>query len=192
VAEDLSACNCALSLSKGIEQAKHPQATCPQPPHGLLRLRKLISMITGCRGSYILRCADDSFYVGSARDLEYRLQQHATGGGDAYARSRRPLALAWAQECEHIEDADVLEHKIKGWRGEKARVDQRSLRRSAAFIALRVTQASGARGALGPLCALRQAQRTFRQAQGAVADAPSTSSSRLQQMCPELVEGHIR
>ena len=65
---------------------------------------------------YILRCADDSFHVDGARDLEYRLQQHATGGGDAYTRSRRPLALAWAQDCEHIEDAYVLEHKIKGWR----------------------------------------------------------------------------
>jgi predicted GIY-YIG superfamily endonuclease len=68
---------------------------------------------------YILRCAADSFYVGSARHLEYRLQQHAIGGADGYTRSRRPLALAWAQECEHIEDAWVLEHKIKGWRREK-------------------------------------------------------------------------
>jgi putative endonuclease len=68
---------------------------------------------------YILRCADDSLYVGSTRDLESRLQQHAIGGVDGYTRSRRPLALAWAQECEHIEDAWVLEHKIKGWRREK-------------------------------------------------------------------------
>jgi putative endonuclease len=68
---------------------------------------------------YILRCADDSFYVGSTRDLEYRLQQHAIGSADGYTRSRRPLALAWAQECEHIEDAYVLERKIKGWRREK-------------------------------------------------------------------------
>ncbi len=27
--------------------------------------------------------------------------------------------VAWAQECEHIEDAFVLEHKIKGWRRDK-------------------------------------------------------------------------
>ena len=33
--------------------------------------------------------------------------------------TRRPLRLVWAQECEHIEDAYVLEHKIKGWRREK-------------------------------------------------------------------------
>jgi putative endonuclease len=75
-------------------------------------------MITGRRGS-ILRCTDDSFYVGSTRDLEYRLQQHAIGCADRYTRSRRPLTLAWAQECEQIEDAYVLEHKIKGWRREK-------------------------------------------------------------------------
>ena len=153
---------------------------------------------------YILRCADDSFYVGSTRDLEARLQQHATGGGDAYTRSRRPLELAWAQECEHIDDAYVLEHQIKGWRREKklalisgrygdlprlsrsgshmypasggcpralsvpfdglsAPFDrlraqllipfdkfQRPLRRSAAVIALRVTQESGVRAALEP------------------------------------------
>jgi putative endonuclease len=68
---------------------------------------------------YILRCADDSFYVGSARDLESRLQQHAIGGVDAYTRTRRPVALAWAQECEHVEDAYLLERKIKGWRREK-------------------------------------------------------------------------
>ena len=57
--------------------------------------------------------------LGNTRDLEARLQQHATGGGDAYTRSRRPLELAWAQECEHIDDAYVLEHQIKGWRREK-------------------------------------------------------------------------
>jgi predicted GIY-YIG superfamily endonuclease len=68
---------------------------------------------------YILRCTDHSFYVGSACDLESRLQQHAIGSADAYTSSRRPIALAWAQECEHIEDAYVLEHKIKGWRREK-------------------------------------------------------------------------
>jgi tRNA/rRNA methyltransferase/putative endonuclease len=68
---------------------------------------------------YILRCADDSFYVGSTRDLESRLQQHAIGRVDAFTKSRRPVALAWAQECEHIEDAYLLEHKIKGWRREK-------------------------------------------------------------------------
>jgi hypothetical protein len=49
-----------------------------------------------------------SFYVGSTRDLEYRLQQHAIGCADGHTRSRRPLAFAWAEECERIEDGYVL------------------------------------------------------------------------------------
>jgi predicted GIY-YIG superfamily endonuclease len=68
---------------------------------------------------YILQCSDGSFYVGSARDIENRLDQHAVGRVDSYTRTRRPLKLAWALECEHIEDAFVLEHKLKGWRRAK-------------------------------------------------------------------------
>ena len=52
-------------------------------------------------------------------DLDGRLEQHAAGRVDAYTRKRRPVVLAWAEECEHIEDAFVLEHKIKGWRRDK-------------------------------------------------------------------------
>jgi predicted GIY-YIG superfamily endonuclease len=68
---------------------------------------------------YILKCADDSYYVGSARELDLRAEQHTLGEVDSYTRYRRPVELAWAQECEHIEDAFVLEHKIKGWRRAK-------------------------------------------------------------------------
>jgi predicted GIY-YIG superfamily endonuclease len=95
---------------EGHRAGEHSQATCPQLPHGLLPTSQTNQHDHGMPWVYILRCADDSFYVGSTRDLESRLQQHATGGGDAYTRSRRPLELAWAQECEHIEDAYVLEH----------------------------------------------------------------------------------
>lgn len=68
---------------------------------------------------YILRCADDSFYVGSTRNLDDRLHQHAVGRVDSYTRTRRPLELAWALECEHIGEAFALEHKLKGWRRAK-------------------------------------------------------------------------
>jgi putative endonuclease len=109
---------CALSLSKGIELGTlaGDLSTLPQ---GLLPTSQTNQHDHEMPWVYILRCADDSFYIGSTRDLESRLQQHAIGGGDAYTRTRRPLALAWAQECEHIEDAYLREHKIKGWRREK-------------------------------------------------------------------------
>lgn len=68
---------------------------------------------------YILRCSDDSFYVGSAQDLEQRVEQHTLGAVDAYTRSRRPVNVVWAQACDNIGEAFALEHKLKGWRRDK-------------------------------------------------------------------------
>ena len=76
-------------------------------------------MMTGMAWVYILRCADDSFYVGSTRDLDHRLSQHDLGAVDAYTKKRRPVVLAWAQEVERIDEAYTLEGKIKGWRRAK-------------------------------------------------------------------------
>jgi putative endonuclease len=69
--------------------------------------------------TYMLRCADGSFYVGSARNLDARMTQHALGTDGSYTAERRPLELVWAHESERIDEAYVLERKIKGWRREK-------------------------------------------------------------------------
>ena len=65
--------------------------------------------------TYILRCSDGSYYVGSARDLEIRLAQHQTGEGAAYTRSRRPVELVWAQEFERVDEAYAREKQVQGW-----------------------------------------------------------------------------
>lgn len=65
--------------------------------------------------TYILSCADGSFYVGSARDLDSRLAQHHEGHAGAYTAKRRPIQLAWATEFTHIEDAWTAERRIHGW-----------------------------------------------------------------------------
>ena len=67
----------------------------------------------------LLRCADGSFYVGSARDLEERMIQHAAGVVKGHTSTRRPVELVWAYETERIDDAAELERQIKGWRREK-------------------------------------------------------------------------
>jgi putative endonuclease len=51
---------------------------------------------------YLLRCADGSFYVGSTRDLERRIAQHARGEGAEYTRRRLPVRLVFAHEFERI------------------------------------------------------------------------------------------
>jgi putative endonuclease len=69
--------------------------------------------------TYILRCSDGSFYVGSARNLDERMEQHARGTVDSYTASRRPVELVWYEEFDRIDDAFVVERKIKGWRRDK-------------------------------------------------------------------------
>ena len=68
---------------------------------------------------YILRCADDSYYVGSTWNLEQRVEQHVTGHGAAYTRSRRPVTLVFAEEFDRIDDAFALEKRIQGWSRKK-------------------------------------------------------------------------
>ena len=64
---------------------------------------------------YILRCADDSYYTGHTDDLERRIGEHQHGAGDGYTASRRPIELAWSQECATREEALNAEMQIKGW-----------------------------------------------------------------------------
>ena len=44
---------------------------------------------------YMLRCSDDSFYVGSTRNLEKRLWEHQAGMGAEYTKRRRPVELVF-------------------------------------------------------------------------------------------------
>ncbi len=65
--------------------------------------------------TYLLICSDGSYYVGSTRDLEVRLEQHELGRVNAYTARRRPVRLAWAAEFERVDDAWSTERQIHGW-----------------------------------------------------------------------------
>ena len=67
--------------------------------------------------AYMLRCADGSYYVGSATgdDLTGRIAQHESGAFAGYTATRRPVRLVWSEHFERITDAIASERKIKGW-----------------------------------------------------------------------------
>ena len=64
---------------------------------------------------YMLRCADGSYYVGSTRDLDHRMEQHMTGHGGEYTSKRMPVELVFAQEFSRIDEAYLLEKRVQGW-----------------------------------------------------------------------------
>ena len=66
---------------------------------------------------YMLRCADDLYYVGSATgdDLTKRIAEHEAGTYHGYTSTRRPVRLVWSEYFDRITDAIAVERQIKGW-----------------------------------------------------------------------------
>lgn len=64
---------------------------------------------------YILKCNDNSYYVGMTWKPEIRLDQHLSGFGGAYTRKNGAKSLEYLEEFEDIEEAKMREKQIKGW-----------------------------------------------------------------------------
>jgi len=65
---------------------------------------------------YMLRCADGSYYVGSARKgLDRRVSEYNNGYYGGYTSRRLPVVLVWAEHFLDITDAIAVERQIKGW-----------------------------------------------------------------------------
>ena len=66
---------------------------------------------------YILRYADGSYYVGSARgaSLDRRLGEHRDGIDRGYTSRRRPVTLVWSEQFERFDEAVAYERRLKGW-----------------------------------------------------------------------------
>ena len=62
---------------------------------------------------YIIRCADDSFYTGIAKDLDKRLEVHKTGKGSVYVRARLPFSLVYTEKHRDRSRATKREIEIK-------------------------------------------------------------------------------
>ena len=64
---------------------------------------------------YILRCVDNSYYVGSTIDLQRRVLDHNDGNGAQYTARRRPVELVYAAEFADIRQAYAAEKQVQGW-----------------------------------------------------------------------------
>src|SRR5688500_10839513 len=69
--------------------------------------------------TYIVRCADDTLYVGHSEDLALREQIHNDGKGAKYTAARRPVSMVYAEEHSSTESAIGRERQLKRWSREK-------------------------------------------------------------------------
>jgi putative endonuclease len=63
--------------------------------------------------TYILKCADGTFYTGWTNDLANRLKAHNSGTGAKYTHSRFPVELLYVEEFPTKQEAQRREYAIK-------------------------------------------------------------------------------
>jgi len=71
---------------------------------------------------YILRCADNSFYVDKYQggEIEIRVAEHNSARYEhAYTTKRRPVELVWCEWFNRYADAVAIERRLKGWSRKK-------------------------------------------------------------------------
>ncbi|OIO47853.1 MAG: hypothetical protein COS76_00025 [Candidatus Portnoybacteria bacterium CG06_land_8_20_14_3_00_39_12] len=65
---------------------------------------------------YILKCSDDSLYVGCTNNLAKRIKQHnESKSGAHYTKIRRPAFLKYSEEYQTLKEARAREAEIKRW-----------------------------------------------------------------------------
>ena len=68
---------------------------------------------------YILGCCDGSYYTGSTKDLNKRLQQHQRGEGANHTKKRLPVELLYYEEFQRVDQAFYREKQVQGWNRNK-------------------------------------------------------------------------
>jgi putative endonuclease len=70
---------------------------------------------------YILRCADESYYVGQTNNIKQRLQDHRMKrfGDNAYTARRLPVDLVFVKYCLNRAEAQQFEREVKKWSRQK-------------------------------------------------------------------------
>ncbi|HIR92071.1 MAG TPA: GIY-YIG nuclease family protein [Candidatus Egerieimonas intestinavium] len=63
--------------------------------------------------TYMLQCADGSFYTGWTNNLEKRVREHNAGRGGKYTRAHRPVQLCYWETFSTKEEAMRREWEIK-------------------------------------------------------------------------------
>ncbi len=64
---------------------------------------------------YILRCADNSLYIGETPNVASRLAKHNEGSASRFTARRRPVSLVFAEEHPDRTAALLRERQLKRW-----------------------------------------------------------------------------
>ena len=63
--------------------------------------------------TYMLKCKDNTYYIGYTNDLEKRVKAHNEGKGAKYTRGRGPVELVYYEEYDDKQTAMRREWEMK-------------------------------------------------------------------------------
>jgi predicted GIY-YIG superfamily endonuclease len=64
---------------------------------------------------YIVRCADDRFYIGHTSNIQERMKLHNVGRGALWTSCRGPVHLAYQETFASETKAIARERQLKRW-----------------------------------------------------------------------------
>ena len=64
---------------------------------------------------YLIECKDKSLYTGITTNVERRFNEHNSGKGGAYTRSKKVKRILYTEQFETRSEAQKREAEIKGW-----------------------------------------------------------------------------
>ena len=67
------------------------------------------------RHVYILRCSDNSLYVGSTENLDIRIDRHAESRTSRCTARRLPVHLVYSEELSTMARCVARERQLKRW-----------------------------------------------------------------------------
>ena len=71
------------------------------------------TLVMNMTASYLLACADGSYYCGWTNDLRKRVCAHNSGTASKYTRPRRPVELVYYETFATRQEAMRREYRIK-------------------------------------------------------------------------------
>ncbi len=74
-----------------------------------------------CFFVYMLKCNDQSYYIGLTNNLEKRIAEHRAKLGGAYTAIRLPIEVVFVQTFATKDEALASERQLKGWSRKKKR-----------------------------------------------------------------------
>ncbi len=68
---------------------------------------------------YILKCNDNSYYIGHTDDIEKRIAEHNSNAYDCYTSTRLPIEVVFVQTFGTRAEALDSERQLKKWSRKK-------------------------------------------------------------------------